>query len=198
MAKGRGWRKRYGRGSASYGYGGGSPLDGPEGEALWTRLQPPDGRPPSWRDWRESLPPHVLERLAEASLPPPALRVAGSKRPRRSVVAEYDVSAIATSSDGDATDPARLPPSPPPNVATKFVAEPTITQSLPPVVLPSPPADNNATDALASIPEAVRHLPLDSTVDIFDRKTGKVLSGRSAVPVRHLAAAAAAGVRWHG
>ena len=183
MAKGRGWRKRYGSGSAAYGYGGGPahrPLDGPEEEALWTRLQPPDGCPPSWRDWRESLPPHVLERLAEASLPPPALRVAGSKRPRRSVVAAHDVSAIATSTDGDATDP--------PNVATKFVVEPTMTQSLPPVVLPSPPADNDATDALASIPEAVRHLPLDSTVDIFDRKMGKVLSGRSAVPVRHLAA----------
>ena len=60
------------------------------------------------------------------------------------------------------------------------------SKSLPPVVLPSSPVDDDTT-ILPSVPKAVRHLPLESKVDIFDRKTGRVLSGRSAVSVRDLA-----------
>ena len=209
---GRAGRKRGRRGSGVGGGGSRSsyylhddPLSSADRDVLWTRLQPPDGCPPSWRDWREALPPYVLERLAEASVPPPALRVAGNKMPRRSVVAcTYDVIAGATTDgptmeqekggseaplvDFDAKDREALPMSrpSPSNVATKLVVNPAASQSLPPVVLPSTSADDDAT-ILSSVPKAIRHLPLESKVDIFDRKTGRVLSGRSAVLVRDLA-----------
>ena len=182
----RGWR---GSASASAAGGGGSSyylhddrLSSVDRDVLWKRLQPPDGCPPSWRDWRESLPPHVLERLAEASVPPPALQVAGNKMPRRSVVAStYDV--IANDTAGGATDEETPSSS---DIATKLVVDPMATKSLPPVVLPSSSVDND-TAVVPSVPKAVRHLPLEGKVDIFDRKTGRVLSGQSAVSVRDLA-----------
>ena len=211
---GRASRKRGRRGSASAnGSGSGSSyylqddrLSSVDRDVLWKRLQPPDGCPPSWRDWRESLPPHVLERLAEASVPPPALRVAGNKMPRRAVVAStYDVIANDTA-DGAANEETMednkvhpvdstaagnkealpMPRPSPSDIATKLVVDPMASKSLPPVVLPSSPVDNDTAIGL-SVPKAARHLPLESKVDIFDRKTGRVLSGRSAVSVRDLA-----------
>ena len=120
----------------------------PDRDGEWKHTRPPDGVPPSWRDWRESMPPHVIRRLLEASVPPAGVQYRSRMPPTRRSV----------SRGGDSETPPLLPP---------------VTIS---------PDDDTV------LPEAVRHLPPDSKVDIFDRGSGRILTGADAVMVRDLAA----------
>ena len=108
-------------------------------EKDWDRILPVSGSVPSWRDWRASIPPQILQQLVNSSFPPAKFIPIG---PRQET---FGVN--------------KTPP-------------------LPPVLIDSPDE--------GSIPEAARHLPHDSTVDIFDRKTGKILTGPSAVKLQDL------------
>mmetsp|Transcript_35455 Transcript_35455/g.76918 ORF Transcript_35455/g.76918 Transcript_35455/m.76918 type:complete len:530 (+) Transcript_35455:232-1821(+) len=142
----------------------------------WKHTQPADGvTPPSWRDWRDSMSPHVIRRLVESSIPPPAglqyrsstSTSSGSRMrmpPSGAGIGNVDGGGDG---DGDGDGDASTEEATPPHV-------------LPPVTI-SPHDDTE-------LPEAVRHLPPNSTVDIFDRVSGRVLSGTDAVMVRDLPA----------